>query len=292
MTDKKEVYVFEVSETGFDETVLANSSTIPVIVEFMGFWSEPCIIQSEILSDLAHEFASRFIFARIDIDENPELRKRYDIQNVPTTKVFLDQNVTRTEEGQLDEDECRQLLRAVDVYHLSDDMRMEARALHMAGDTQGAFIKLTEAIKQDPQNTRVAMDMVQIFIDTHAIENANGLFKKLPEAVRDSRHGKALSRQLMLVNYAIKTAGREALKEIIEQDENDLDARFDYAICLIVDHESAQGVDQLFYILEKDIAFREGAAKEMVMSMISALKENEPELARSIQQSLSNLTHG
>jgi putative thioredoxin len=292
MADNKEVYVFEVSETSFAETVLGNSSRIPVIVEFMGFWSEPCITQSEILTGLAHEFASQFIFARVDIDENPGLRQRYDIQNVPTTKVFLDQNVTQSEEGQLTEEECRQLLRSVDVYHVSDDMRMQARELHLAGDTRAAFIKLTEAIKQDPQNTRVAMDMVQIFIDTHSIDNANALFNKLPASVRESRQGKLLSRQLMLVNYAAQTRGREALKQRIQDDETDLDARFDYAICLIVDHETVEGIDQLFYIIEKNIDFRDGAAREMVMSMASSLKENEPGLAKSIQQRLSNLTHG
>jgi putative thioredoxin len=258
----------------------------------MGFWSEPCITQSEILTDLAHEFASQFIFARIDIDENPALRQRYDIQNVPTTKVFLDQNVTQSEEGQLTEEECRQLLRSVDVYHASDDMRMQARELHLAGDTQAAFIKLTEAIKQDPQNTRVAMDMVQIFIDTHSIDNANALFNKLPASVRESRQGKLLSRQLMLVNYVAQTQGRDALKQRIQDDETDLDARFDYAICLIVDHETVEGIDQLFYIIENNIDFRDGAAREMVMSMISSLKENEPNLAKTIQQRLSNLTHG
>ena len=292
MSDNREVYVFEVSEASFEETVLGNSSRIPVIVEFMGFWSEPCITLSEILADLAQEFASQFIFAKVDIDENPELRKRYDIQNVPTTKVFLDRNVTQSEEGQLSEDECRQLLRSVDVYHESDDMRMQARELHLAGDTQAAFIKLTEAIKQDPQNTRVAMDMVQIFIDTHSIDNANALFNKLPGSVRDSRQGKSLSRQLMLFNYAAGTQGRDALEQRIQQDADDLDARFDYAVCLIVDHETAAGIEQLFSILEKNMDYKDGAAREMVISMISSLKENEPDYARTIQQRLSNLTHG
>ena len=38
--------------------------------------------------------------------------------------------------------------------------------------------------------------------------------------------------------------------------------------------------------------FKDGAAREMIMSMIASLKENEPNLAKEIQQHLNNLTLG
>ena len=86
---KKDVYVFEVNENGFDETVIQNSHTLPVLVEFMGFWSEPCVTLADTLANLAGEFASQFVFAKVDIDDNQELRKKYDVQNIPCTKVFI-----------------------------------------------------------------------------------------------------------------------------------------------------------------------------------------------------------
>ncbi|MDH5190070.1 MAG: hypothetical protein OEW89_02345 [Gammaproteobacteria bacterium] len=38
----KEALVFEVGESGFDRYVIENSHKVPVFVEFMGMWSEPC----------------------------------------------------------------------------------------------------------------------------------------------------------------------------------------------------------------------------------------------------------
>jgi len=38
----------------------------------------------------------------------------------------------------------------------SDEMRAQAREKHMAGDTPGAIVLLTEAIRKDPGNIRVA----------------------------------------------------------------------------------------------------------------------------------------
>lgn len=289
---KKEVYVFEVSEKSFAESVLQNSHTLPVLVEFMGFWSEPCITMSDTLSELAAEFASQFIFAKVDIDENAELRKQYDIQHVPSLKIFVNGEVVASEEGQLTEEECRQLLKQYNIFHETDEMRQQARELHLSGDTQAAFIMLTEAIKKDPKNTRIALDMVQIFIDTKLIDNANALFNKLPAAVKESKIGAALAGQLAFVNQAAKTDGLEKLQQRIIQNENDLEARFDLAICLLAEYEAIAAIDHLFYILERNADFRDGAAKELLIVLIGVLKEKEPVLAKETQQRLSNLLAG
>ena len=286
---KKEVYSFEVGEKTFDESVLQNSHTLPVFVEFMGFWSEPCIVTSEIFNELANEFASQFVFAKLDIDANTDLREKYNVQNIPSTLVFVNGEVIATEEGQLTEAECRILLKSHGIFHESDEMRLQARELHLSGDTQAAFMLLTDAIKKDPGNTRVALDMVQIFIDSKLIDNANGLFNKLPDAVKQTNMGKSLARQLAFVNQAAKTQGIAALQQRLENNENDFDARFDLAVCFLADYETRFAIDQLFYILENNVEYKEGAAKELVMALISSLKENEPELAKDTQQRLSNI---
>lgn len=286
---KKDVYIFEVSEKSFDESVIQNSHTLPVLVEFMGSWSEPCIVTSDTLSHLAREFASQFIFAKLDIDENEDLRKKYDVQNIPCVKVFLNGEVVATEEGQLTEDDCRAVLKSQNVFHESDEMRLQARELHLSGDTQAAFMLLTDAIKKDPANTRVALDMVQIFLDSNLLDNANGLFNKLPTSVKESKIGNSLSRQLMFANQAAKTEGTVVLSQRVTANEKDSDARFDLAICLIADYEMKSAIDHLFIILNNDLTFKDGAAKELVIALIAILKEKEPELAQQTQLQLSNL---
>ena len=101
--------------------------------------------------------------------------------------------------------------------------------------------------------------------------------------------GKTLARQLAFANQAAKTEGVEALQARIAKNENDFDARFDLAICLIADYETVAAVDQLFYILQRDAEFKEGAARELIIAMVGILKEKEPVLAKEIQQKLSNL---
>ena len=69
----EQALIFEVGESGFDRYVIENSHKVPVLVEFMGIWSEPCVVMADVLADLAKEFAGQFVFAKVDIDEQLDM---------------------------------------------------------------------------------------------------------------------------------------------------------------------------------------------------------------------------
>ncbi|MDJ0807396.1 MAG: tetratricopeptide repeat protein [Gammaproteobacteria bacterium] len=286
--NEQQAYIFEVSENNFGSTVVLNSHKIPVIVEFMGVWSEPCIRLEDSLVALAREFAGQFIFAKVDIDEQKALREEYGIQNLPTLKVFKDGEVVRTEEGLLNDDELGALLKSYGIYRESDEMREQARQQHMAGDTMSAINLLTEAIKKDPRNTRVAMDMVQVMLDIGELESAQSLFDRLPANDKHSTTGRSLSGQLTFRTLAGKTAGRERLLTRVTENPEDHDARFDLAVCLVTEHDYAQAMEQLFSILDMAPDYKEGAAKEMIINLSNMLAPNDPELAQEFRRRLSN----
>lgn len=285
----QDVLVFEVGEQGFARYVIENSHKLPVLVEFMGVWSEPCVLMADSLADLAEEFAGQFVFAKVDIDEQQGLRDQYEIKNVPTLLVMQNGEVELTQEGQMQEDELRILLRGLGVYRESDELRAQARSQHMAGKTQDAVMLLTQAIQLDPGNTRVAMDMVQIFIDTGELEQATGLFNKLPDRDKQSEMGKSLVGQLTFADLAAKTSGIESLTKQLAQNEDDHDARFDLAVCLVSKHDYNAAVEHLFTLLQSAPDYKEGAAKEMIITISNMLAPNDPEQAQSYRRRLSNL---
>lgn len=285
----KQAFIFEVSDRSFDKYVISNSSKAPVFVAFIGVWSEHCIAMSDMLSGLATEFAEEFIFAKVDIDESSELKEKYNIVNVPTLKIIVDGEVVHTEEGNLSEAEARALLKNYDITNQTEEKRLQARQLHMQGETQEAIMLLTLAIQQDPSNTNVAMDMVQIFIDLGELEQAGSLFNRLPESVKSSETGLSLSGQLWIIEQAAKTAGLQALKETILKNPDDYDARFDCAICEIAEHNIQQALDHLFYIQQHKPDYKEGAAREMIVTVINTIAPNNPELAQQYRTQLAGL---
>ena len=285
----KDVFVFEVNQKSFDKYVLLNSHKIPVIVEFMGVWSGPCVAMDIIFTALAKEFAEQFIFAKVDIDEQAELVKEHKIENVPTLLVFKDGELIRTEVGELKEPAARELLKDLSISHESDCMREEAREKHLAGDTVGAIAQLTEAMKIDPSNVRVAMDMVQIFIDIGEFDQANSLYMQLPEVSRESDMGKALNGQLTFAKLAANADSLEVLQTRIVNDPDDFSAYFDLSIRQISQYKYTEAVENLFYILKNNAGFKEGAAKEMLVTVSNMIAPVDNDLAQQIRRNMANL---
>lgn len=285
----KDVLIFEVSDRSFDKYVIGNSNKVPVFVAFISVWSEPCTLIADMFAGLAKEFAEEFIFAKVDIEENSELKDQYNIENVPTLKIFVDGKIVVTEEGRLNEDEARALLKSFDIVNETEEKRMQARQLHMQGETHDAIMLLTLAIQQDPSNTNVAMDMVQIFIDMGELEQAHGLFNRLPDEVKNSETGLSLTGQLWIIEEASKTAGLQALNETLLANPDDYKARFDCAICEIAQHNTQQALDHLFYIQQNNAEFKEGAAREMIITIINTIAPNNPEMAQQYRTKLAGM---
>lgn len=287
MSDKQ-VFIFEVSKQSFDSAVILNSHKLPVIVEFMAVWSAPCVEMSEGLSQLARQFSGKFIFAKVDIDEQPELTKQYGVENVPCIKVFQNGEVVRTEERLMDFNELKLLLKDFSIYSLSDEQRLQAKQLHLAGDTVKAIQVLTAAMKSEPSNVKIAMDMVQIFIDLKQIEQAKNLFNQLPEVARSSDTGKQLFTQLSFAEIAAKTLGIDALQQQLNENNHNCDAHFDIAMCYIDGNDYKQAANHLFQILNIDANFKQGAARELILTMSQILEQNNPDLSASFRRQLGN----
>lgn len=285
----KETLVFEVTDASYGKYVLLNSHKIPVVMLFMGVWSEYCYAMDSLFSRLAEEFAEQFVFAKLDIEESPDARQKYEVNNVPTLVIFKNGEEVRREEGQLDEDEARALLKDLAIFRESDVQRMQARSAHMQGKTPQAITMLAEAMKSDPGNTRIAMDMVQIFIDLEQINEAEALFSKLPEADRETTTGKGLKGQLESHRYVATTDGVDSLMRRIEQNEDDFDAHFDLAICLTAKNDYAEAMNHLFFLLQRQPDYRGGAPREMIVSLINSMSENSPQVAQLYRRQLASL---
>ncbi len=71
----------------------------PVVVDFHALWCGPCKVQSPVLKELADELGESVKVIKIDVDQNPQIASRYQIQSVPTLMIFKNGEIKYKQAG-------------------------------------------------------------------------------------------------------------------------------------------------------------------------------------------------
>jgi len=76
------------TDTTFDEEI--GAATEPVVVDFWAEWCGPCKMISPILEEIASEHAGKVRVAKLNVDDNPNVTRRFEVMSIPTLIVFRD----------------------------------------------------------------------------------------------------------------------------------------------------------------------------------------------------------
>jgi thioredoxin 1 len=75
-----------VTDATFASEVLQSEK--PVLVDFWAEWCAPCRKVAPILEEIANEMGDKVTVVKLNIDENPETARAYQVMSVPTLTVF------------------------------------------------------------------------------------------------------------------------------------------------------------------------------------------------------------
>lgn len=70
----------------FDEVV--RDGQTPVVIDFYADWCGPCRNLAPIVDALSKRYEGRVTFAKVNIDDEPEIAAKYHIRSIPAVVLF------------------------------------------------------------------------------------------------------------------------------------------------------------------------------------------------------------
>ena len=75
----------DLTESNFDQQVL---QAVPVLVDFWAAWCAPCRAVGPSIERLAEKYTSNVRVAKLNIDEQPQPARQFEINSIPAVLLF------------------------------------------------------------------------------------------------------------------------------------------------------------------------------------------------------------
>ena len=253
---------FDVTEADFRQTVLERSLDVPVLLDCWAPWCGPCRNLKPILEKLAQEYGGRFVLAKLNTDEAPQISAALQIRSIPLVVLFVGGRPVDQFQGALPEGQVRAFLDKHLGEQVSEVDALRAEAAE-SPDAQHAEMLLGEALRIEPGHAEVTLDLATRWIDRGEFDAAEKLLKKLPAEQGGDRRAALLKRIELARN---KPEGDPAaLAARIAANGKDFDARFALAALQAHAGDFGAAFDQLLEVVLRDKGeWREKARLQLV----------------------------
>ncbi len=264
-------FIIDVTVQNFQE-LIEKSSDIPVLLEFYVEGHEQTQATSVMMNKLANEYQGKFILGRIEVQQNQQIAQQLGIRGLPTVKVIYQGQMVQDLEGPQEESTVRSLL---DQLTMSPVERIKAQVdlLIAQGQRTEAIQLLEQLVQQEPTNTAIQVELADLLIMDGRPEQAQQIIGSLPD---DTPGLSKPANRLQFIELSKDFESLDALSAAVETDPNDLNKRYQLAVCLVVDDQIEAALEQLLIMLQRDKSFEDELARKTMINVFDLLGKGDP----------------
>jgi putative thioredoxin len=276
-------FSFDVSLQDFQTQVLEAAMQVPVVVDFWAPWCEPCKVLKPLLEKLAEEYKGRFLLAKVNSDENPELAQHFGVRSIPSVKVLYQGQLVDEFNGALPEGQIREFLDRIALPDEGGNLREEAAALVAEGRLDEALAVLVQASQANPQDQAIQLDAVEVLMQLSRNDEARQLLGG--DYADQAERANALRARLALLDGAADVAPLEAR---LAANEDDHAARLELSAAYAAQGRFREALDAALEVVRRDRFYEQGAGRQALLKLFEALSgEQHDDLVREYRRKLS-----
>ena len=270
--------ILDVDEINFEYEVVAYSKNSPVLVDFWAEWCQPCKVLTPLLEHLVIESEGTLRLARVNVDRNPNLAQMYSVRSIPTVKAFSQGQVVAEFVGVQSEERLREFLSKITPPSAVDLDIEKGENLLSLGKWQEAQTIFSQVLEVKPESPKAQLGFTRALLAQGNATRSLQILKEFPSS-------REYANAELLIPYAKTLSDFE--KDQLPQ-ENNLDATFKNSIRLASHSNLPAALDGLLDILKQDKQYRNGLAREVVISLLEILG-NEVPISRQYRAELTSI---
>ncbi|MEH6545332.1 MAG: thioredoxin [Sneathiella sp.] len=282
-------WVKDGSAQTFAQDVIDASQEKLVIVDLWAPWCGPCKQLGPMIEKVVQDAKGAVELVKIDIDQHPQIAQSLQVKSIPAVFAFKDGRPVDGFMGAVPESQIKEFVEkhAGPIGPSPIEAAFESGTAALEeGNTEIALTAFVKILDLDPDHIEAKAQLARVYIQLGEIDAAKELVATIEPDDQKSAIVSAALAAISLAENAVDAGDIAPLRQKVEAEPENLEARFELAQALLGAGENEAGGLELMEIIRRDRDWNEAAGRVELLKLLEVLGPTDP-LTKTFRRQLS-----
>ena len=262
-------FVINVTRATFQQDIVQKSMELPVVIDFWAPWCNPCRQLAPILEALAAEMGGKFILAKVNTDEEPEIAQAFRVESLPTVFAMIQGQPVDQFSGLLTAEQVKEWVSRL-LPSPAQQLAQEAMAL-IESDPKTAESKFREALLLAPDEDSLKILLARVVLSQGRLDECATIIEGLEKRGFLEPEAERLKSELDVRRTAAESGGVEVARKAAEADPTNLILQIHLADAYAASQQHRKALELCLDIVQKDFGEARAEAKTTMVKIFDML---------------------